>query len=580
MENTDDLKNFSNLAKNLQILETLPIVKQNISFSQKLADLKEKLDNKTFQLVVLGQYKRGKTSIINALLGEELLPVAIVPLTSIITILEYGKTEKIIVKFLDGKNKEIKRSELSCYITESENPKNKKGIESMKISFCSNFLAKGVQIIDTPGIGSVYRHNTDVAYEFVPKADAGLFIVTADPPIGEAELEFLNKIQDYLAKIIFVQNKIDQINEKERIESLDFTKKIIAKEVKRQDFQFFSISAKLALEGKNDHDRQKIAKSNIENLEIDLATLIAERKDEILATSIQGKLNNLLGEILLQLALQESTLQMSENELKEKTDRFIKETERIEKEKEDAYFVLQGQAERLANEILLEDIETLKSQKLTKLENKYDRFFQEKSCLNNRDFVQEFNMFLEKEIKEIFSAWRKMEEQKIRNSLRNLTNRFTEQTNQFIRQVIDLSANIFNLELKELVAEGPLVKEIEFKFSFDEYEIDIDVFTPIVSHLPKFISRYLFYPKMKEDVSREFDKHCGRTRYDFHQRILKSITQYQEKLYETLEETIIGIKAVLNKSLRDKEQKKVDGEKYKEEIFKQRKMISEIKKYV
>ena len=185
------------LDKSLSSIIQLPIVKQNELLAKRISQLSEKLDKNEFQLVVLGQFKRGKTTLINALLGKNILPTAVIPLTSIITILKYGNTKKVTVLLKDGKNKQITLDTISDYVTEVKNPKNFKNVDKVIIEYSADFLKNGIQIIDTPGVGSVYKHNTDVAYEFVPNADAGIFVVTADPPISESELHFLKSVKNY-----------------------------------------------------------------------------------------------------------------------------------------------------------------------------------------------------------------------------------------------------------------------------------------------------------------------------------------------------------------------------------------------
>ena len=70
---------------------------------------KDKLENNTFNLVAVGQFKRGKTCLINALLGADILPVSVVPLTSIVTILVYGETAGAKVFFKNGENSRYPR---------------------------------------------------------------------------------------------------------------------------------------------------------------------------------------------------------------------------------------------------------------------------------------------------------------------------------------------------------------------------------------------------------------------------------------------------------------------------------------
>ncbi len=93
------------LDKTLSTVIDLPITKQNTFLVKRLTNLKERLKKNEFQLVVLGQFKRGKTTLINALLGKNVLPTAIVPLTSIITILKYGEKVNLTVVFLVVKKK-------------------------------------------------------------------------------------------------------------------------------------------------------------------------------------------------------------------------------------------------------------------------------------------------------------------------------------------------------------------------------------------------------------------------------------------------------------------------------------------
>jgi hypothetical protein len=90
-------------------------------------DLKEKVRSNAFNLVVVGQFKRGKTSLIIALLGAEILPVAVVPLTSIVTIMTWGKALRIKVYFNDGKITEIKSENLIEFVAEKGNPREREG---------------------------------------------------------------------------------------------------------------------------------------------------------------------------------------------------------------------------------------------------------------------------------------------------------------------------------------------------------------------------------------------------------------------------------------------------------------------
>jgi len=193
---------------------------QNIG---KLQEIEHKLRDQEFNLVILGQFKRGKSTFINALIGESILPTAIVPLTSVVTILRYGEKVRVVVHYMDGHCEDIELAKLPEFFTERANPRNRKGVKEVEVFYPSDYLKDGVRIIDTPGVGSVYRHNTEVAYSYLPYVDAAIFIVSADPPLSDSEHQFLRDIRSFVGKLFFIQNKIDQVSEADRKESLDFT---------------------------------------------------------------------------------------------------------------------------------------------------------------------------------------------------------------------------------------------------------------------------------------------------------------------------------------------------------------------
>ncbi|PJC79863.1 hypothetical protein CO008_03790 [Candidatus Roizmanbacteria bacterium CG_4_8_14_3_um_filter_36_12] len=550
-----DIKIIEN---SISLLSSLNVLRDNENLLRKFHLISNKVKNKDFQLVVLGQFKRGKTSLINALIGVNLLPTAVIPLTSVVTILKYGDKPFARVVFLDGETKELMVLKLEDYISEDKNPKNIKQVDKMIIEYPSSYLKDGVQIIDTPGVGSVYGHNTDVAYEFVPQADAGIFVVTTDPPISASELSFLSSIKNYLGKILFVQNKNDQVGVDERKQSLEFTKRIIEEKIGVKNLRFYSLSSKLALESKINNGISKHNENQFLQFEKALTDFLNKERSQVLVKSVSSKLLSLIGEINLILQLEIKTSQTPLLILKEKIVAFEKELVTIKQQKEDADFILQGQTEKLVKEILIGDIEVLKEKELPKLLIELEEFYKNNKSLSGKELANKFDAFLEESIKRIFSRWRKEEEIKLQQSLKFILDRFSNETNKTIQKVIDLSANLFNINIEKFETETELAEEQEFKFSFDEIQVDIEIFTPVISHLPKFLSHNLLYKNIKEKTFEEFDKHCGRVRFDFHQRVVKSIGEYQNILNQTLEETISEVEIAMKKGI---ERKKKGQEK-------------------
>jgi predicted GTPase len=166
------------------------------------------LSTNRFYLVIIGLFKRGKSSVINALLGQELARVAVTPVTSVITYFEYGTSSSANIFFENGTKILNELPDVVNYVSEELNPKNNKNVKFLKIYY-ENPILKNLTIVDTPDIGSLFEHNTETTMEFLPRIDAALFILSADLPVSKADLEFLLQVKTTIPKVLFVLNKSD-----------------------------------------------------------------------------------------------------------------------------------------------------------------------------------------------------------------------------------------------------------------------------------------------------------------------------------------------------------------------------------
>lgn len=165
-----------------------------------------------FRIVVMGEIKKGKSSFVNALLGhKDLVPVCSDVATSTIFKICYGPEVGYKVYFLPNSGKKpiaIQPSELSVYGTEGGNPGNEKQIDFIQVFCPSPLLKAGLVIVDTPGLGGLFKQHKRITYQYVPKADA-VFLVTdsVESPIGQAELDLLSDLKKVTKHIFFVQTK-------------------------------------------------------------------------------------------------------------------------------------------------------------------------------------------------------------------------------------------------------------------------------------------------------------------------------------------------------------------------------------
>ncbi len=262
---------------------------------KQVATLMEKLADDRFVLAVLGQFKRGKSSLMNAIIGHELLPTGVLPLTSAITVLRYGPDDRLIVNYTESPfPDELPVSALPEFVTESGNPGNRKKVKTAIVELPVPFLRRGVEFVDTPGIGSSVEANTATTYGFLPECDAVLFVTSADTPMTSAELDFLKEISGYVNKLFFVVNKIDQIDPMEQGQILSFVSETIQTQTGIRAERIFSVSARLGLEARLLGQDDKYRESGIKALEEKLDTFLSGEKQVTFLSAIAHKASFIL----------------------------------------------------------------------------------------------------------------------------------------------------------------------------------------------------------------------------------------------------------------------------------------------
>ncbi|MBN1983667.1 MAG: dynamin family protein [Chitinivibrionales bacterium] len=154
------------------------------TLAPRLASASEFLSNKpSIDVAVIGQFKAGKCSLINSIMGSSILPTSVLPLTCVITRIHYGQTSRATVTRMNAQTIEIDFDAIEDLITENKNPENEKDIEYVYIE--TPFLKElpGLRLVDTPGFGSVWVHNTTTTSCWLPRADLAIAVIGAERPM-------------------------------------------------------------------------------------------------------------------------------------------------------------------------------------------------------------------------------------------------------------------------------------------------------------------------------------------------------------------------------------------------------------
>lgn len=247
----------------------------------RVRELFVRLAEDRFNLVVVGRFSRGKTSLMNAVLGSDRLPIGIVPLTSVITTVAYGSKERLTVRYEgDRLPSEIALEALPEYVTQQHNPGNVRGVRTADIQLPAEILRRGFHFIDTPGLGSPIAENTRTTESFLPEADAFILLTSYESPMSAEELRVVREAHASARRTFVVLNKHDMVSPKERNEVLRYTRELLHEALGAAAPPVFSVSAREALAARHAGDPVRLAASDIEAFESELVRFLLEEKRE------------------------------------------------------------------------------------------------------------------------------------------------------------------------------------------------------------------------------------------------------------------------------------------------------------
>jgi GTP-binding protein EngB required for normal cell division len=216
-------------ALNAQEKSAISLAKQLIR-SYHLADLQPTLDaaerltsHRFLNVAVFGRFKAGKSSFLNNLLDRPVLPVGVVPVTSVVTEICHGPRESAQVIYQKRAEFEVVPiSEIGTYISEPRNPRNVLGVERVRVFLPEMAPYKGLRLIDTPGLESSLIHNTETSLAWSPNTDLALVAIGVDPPLTQQDVALIARLRRFTPNVSILLTKMDLLNSSEQQEILEF----------------------------------------------------------------------------------------------------------------------------------------------------------------------------------------------------------------------------------------------------------------------------------------------------------------------------------------------------------------------
>jgi GTP-binding protein EngB required for normal cell division len=528
--------------------------------TKTLRAMKDNLQKGYFHLAVLGGFKRGKSTLVNALIGADVLPTGIIPLTSVLTQIGYGHETQAEVAFDDGRTVAVAVHTLEEYVTERGNPGNRKGVTEVRVFTNSDILRQGVTIVDTPGVGSTYLKNTEVAYGFLSRMDAAVFVMAADPPIGQMELQFLQGVCANVGKVLFVLNKIDSVTESERAESVDFCQSVIKSSLGLKEVRVFPISARMALDSRKRGDMDVLSRSGLLELEKEVRLFLIKGKGREAIRLGCERAMRIASDLSTAIKLEATMLEWPVSKLNTRILQLDSSLEEAKRRIEGLGIQIQGATGQIISRLdnrLQEHKERLEPSLLAALE---DFAKNVNPGFGRGEFVKSIEHYVSEALVGAYTPIVLEEEKIVLEEFSQAMSRFERHIDAISDDVREELSRLFILSGHSRLGDRPSVERS--RFHFDRIDVlnhgaMLPMELPFI--LPISIFRRKVMKRARKVLLSELEKHAGKIRYDLDYRLSESARSMEAEmrsrlrlLLEALESASSSARSLREKALREK----------------------------
>nr|WP_122013266.1 dynamin family protein [Maliibacterium massiliense] len=342
--------------------------------AQSVEEMLQKSAADSFDVAVVGEFRRGKSTLINALLGEAILPSDVLPTTATLNRVTYGITPYVKIDYKDGASEDIAIEQLGEYVTKltDEAEQRAETIRQATVYYPVRYCKNNVDIIDTPGLNDD-KNMTEVTLSVLPQTDAALFVIMAQSPFSEYERDFLeNKmLVSDIGRVIFVVTRIDGFDEEDadrvianitsRIQKyvVEKAKKVLGEDSKEfaeyqrklGNIRVVGVSAKQALKAKRTDDAALLAESRFPAFEAELEHLLTQERGAVTLNVQVNKILSVAAEVLKAIDMRIGALQMDAAEFNEKYEQAQVKITQLRQKRQQEFQKIEVASQRAYEEI-------------------------------------------------------------------------------------------------------------------------------------------------------------------------------------------------------------------------------------
>jgi len=483
-------------------------------------------------VAVLGQFKAGKSSLLNSLIRKALLTAGVIPVTSVITTISSG--EKDIIRVVDEQGGIINcpPEEIELYITEKFNPGNEKKIARIEIQTPMPAGYEELRFTDTPGLGSIYRSSSETTINWIPQSAVALVMISSIQPASDADIQLIKETLSHSPFLVIVISKTDLLPKASLTESINFTKDVLAREFGRP-FPVIEYSIKKD----EDLHRKRL-------LDEVLRPMLLE-KEKLTADLRHHKLNSLIRDAAgyLEIALAASRKEVSKRQ--EIRDYILDERTQEEFIRKDLSMIAasySGQSRKIIEEeILQKNKEDISG----KLEIEYrNKFGSWNGNIRNR--TVKYEDWIKEALADAIREVSRRENIRIEAHLAGATDHFSHYQKSFRESLNGKIKEVFGLSLpwQEWDIQVPIVEQPDI-FVRPAFDIHIDMLGPL---FPMWLLKGWLKRFFQKQISDEAEKNLSRLVTDLTANVNLGIEHLKKQTYDYINTEISTVEKLLAES--------------------------------
>jgi GTP-binding protein EngB required for normal cell division len=506
-----------------------------------LLEARRRVCEDRFNLVMLGEFKRGKSTLINALLDRDLVPTGVVPLTSVVTVIGAGPTDRLVVRYADGHELERPVEELGEYVTEARNPGNRLSVELARVELDHELLRGGLELVDTPGIGSIHSQNTEVARKFLPRVDAAVCVLDAGQPLSEAERQLFVDAARRVPQLLTVINKIDHLDEADREVMVKFVRSALRDLLGPNSAELYAVSARRG--------------DGVPLLRTRLSALAADERESLLLRSVAGLCRGAAREGAQAARFEAQTIQLPLDELASRAQGFELGVADLMVASAEAGELLQRGTDHALAQLVNEPLHEHARRQDASLRAALRQEAIELGDCSPRELSAALERWIEEAVREAFAELAERFEAAIADELTQLEDRYAARVQEILEQVQTVAEDVFGARAGAGLPATGLRAPSRFSFKLHDVENALDMIVGFGRTLaPGALGRKLVVRDAEQRLVDMTDRHAGRLRSELAHRVDQAARDYRRDLARTVSDAVDAIRGAVDRATEDRRQ--------------------------